>query len=256
MSFEEIFESYCNSYRRYITIPDDENPTLGEFRGKIVFFQNFSSKKKYGLDYRDFFYIQDKYHLSSNWDLYAKWSAVKKHFDDAEKNTSTKFGYINYLSGSGASFSYFVASAHISRETDTSRLATGFTTPGWKNKYPDFPRVNCFIGICTIAFEGTNTLSYNYILKNKPNYVGVVMADFPGPGLIDAIIQVNLKQCKTWTWNERAVIGDIYIYHNPYTKTVDYFKSKVDTTYGYFPIYQSSNYYWEYIGQTRSCREW
>ncbi|WP_251862453.1 hypothetical protein [Clostridium sp. Marseille-Q2269] len=70
-------------------------------------------------------------------------------------------------------------------------MSTGFTTPGWKNKYPDFPRVNCFIGICTIAFEGTNILTTNRINSSKYSRVGIIAADFPGRGLIDSTIRLN-----------------------------------------------------------------
>jgi len=69
------------------------------------------------------------------------------------------------------------------------------TTPGWKNSYPDFPRVDCFIGICTIAFEGVNILTQEYLRNQHPAYVGIVMADFPGPGLIDSLIRLN-SPCK------------------------------------------------------------
>lgn len=122
--------------------------------------------------------------------MYSKWLKVKAQLIKASKN---KQDYINFLSGSIGSFPYFVASGHSSPETKAPRLLTGLTTPGWNNTYPDFPRVSCFIGICSIAFEGVNTLTKNYIINNKLNYVGIVVADFPGSGLINAIIDTNRK---------------------------------------------------------------
>jgi len=105
--------------------------------------------------------------------------------------------FMNYLSGAAAAvgdtvYPYFVASGKSSPATDAPRLATGKTTPGWSD-WPDFPRVDCLLGICTIAFEGTNNLTYNWLGDNNPKRVGIIMADFPGPGLIQRIIDVNSR---------------------------------------------------------------
>jgi len=104
---------------------------------------------------------------------------------------------MNYLSGSGVGtshrlpFPYFVVSGHGHPATDANRLSTGRTTPAW-NSWPDFPRVNCFLGICTIAFEGTNTLTYGGILNGYyTKRVGIIMTDFPGWDLINRIICLN-----------------------------------------------------------------
>jgi len=193
-TFEETFKSYRDKYSQYIWTPMTEPPKLGEVRGKIVILQDFGSPPKtFGLDYSGFI-AQDNYSLSTNWDLYRKWTDVKTHINKANKaNTSERQRFfINYLSGAGpaiTAFPYFVASGHSSPGTSAPRLATGKTTPGWKD-WPDFPRVNCFIGICTIAFEGTNILTYQEI-TNKKMYTGIVMADFPGGGLIDSVIKLN-----------------------------------------------------------------
>lgn len=64
-------------------------------------------------------------------------------------NTATS-SRISFWTGSVGSFPYFVASGKSS--PNGNRLATGLTTPGFSNRYTDFPRVACFIGICTIAF--------------------------------------------------------------------------------------------------------
>ncbi|WP_114153874.1 phosphatidylinositol-specific phospholipase C [Chromobacterium haemolyticum] len=253
MSFQQIFESYYNRYSGYIAIPASNNPSLREVRGKIVFLQNFSSSKRYGISYGAY-NIQDQYSVSTNWDLYGKWEKIKAHLNQA--NTSPRGnGYINYLTASGGSFPYFIASGHSNPATGAPRLATGLTTPGWKNSYPDFPRVNCFIGICTIAFEGSNVLTQEYIQRQRPAYAGMVMADFPGPGLIDTLIQLNLKTCKRWSAGDRATLGDIYRYDNPYSKTVDYFRSRKSGGYWYFPTNQSSNGDWEYLGHASACRD-
>ncbi|AQZ47425.1 1-phosphatidylinositol phosphodiesterase precursor [Paenibacillus larvae subsp. larvae] len=178
------------------------NPTLKEMRGKIVILLNVGGST-IGLNYPHNFNIQDDYHLNTNWDLYDKWLKVKTHLNKAntEHQNGSKTTFINYLSGSGGSFPYFVASGHSSPGTWAPRLATGLTTPGWSHSYPDFPRVACFLGICTIAFEGTNILTTDYITKNDLKYTGIVVSDFPGPDLINNVIGVN---------SHLEFLGDMY----------------------------------------------
>ena len=172
--------------------PDGEdtsnNPTLANMRGKFVVLDQ-GIAGDWGINYwiQD---IQDDYSLGTNWDLYNKWESVKAHIEKSEHGGRETI-FMNYLSGSGGSFPYFVASGHSSNGTSASRLSTGLTTPGWESSYPDFPRVSCFIGICTIAFEGTNTLTADYIASGETDFVGIVMADFPGKRLIENIINLN-----------------------------------------------------------------
>lgn len=188
-SFEETFsQKYWDVYKAYMWQGTSGNPALSDLRGKIVILQDFSASKTYGISYSSFS-IQDDYKLKTNWDLYDKWLKVKKQLAAANSGSSaTK--YMNYLSGSGGSFPYFVASGHSSPGTSAPRLATGRTTPGWKS-WKDFPRINCVLGICTIAFEGTNVLTYERLSKDYKTRVGIIMADFPGPGLIDRTIELN-----------------------------------------------------------------
>lgn len=194
LSFAEIFMNYVNDarYSQYFWRGNDSNVKLNEVRGKIVVMRNFSGID-FGINYGAM-NAQDAYNMNTNWDLYSKWEKVKAHLqaaNTAKANipSANRSFYINYLSASGGSFPYFVVSGHSSPGTGASRLSTGLTTPGWKKSYPDFPRVNCFIGICTIAFEGTNVLTYDYL--TRVNFVGVVMTDFPGHALIERIIQRN-----------------------------------------------------------------
>lgn len=194
-TFEETFRiRYWNSllWGRFFWKPRDRenNPTLSQVRGRIVVLRNFPAGQDFGVDYNTF-NIQDYHNVGSNWDLYDKWIKVLNHMRAANAGPQdTK--YMNYLSASGSkpgSFPYFIASGHSNPATGAPRLATGRTTPGWRRSWPDFPRVNCFLGICTIAFEGTNVLTF----QGMPAYkrVGVIMADFPGPGLIDRTIALN-----------------------------------------------------------------
>ena len=154
-SFEDIFEEYYKRYSSYITIPNDSNPKLGTLRGKIVFLQNFVSRnRQYGLSYKNF-NIQDKHSVSTNWDLYSKWESVKEHFKKTSDHPNSGV-YINYLSASGGSFPYFIASGHSNPATGASRLATGRTTPGWQESYPDFPGSGLIDAIIKVSLRGQN----------------------------------------------------------------------------------------------------
>lgn len=185
-SYAATLDSYLAQNGSKHWVPTNSNPTLDEIRGKFVILQEFSGGN-YGLSYG---YIdkQDDYQMSTNWDLYDKWTRIKNHIVKAQNGNRNTI-YMNYLSAAVGSMPYFVSSGHSSNGTSAPRLATGLTTPGWKNSYPDFPRVSCFIGICTIAFEGTNTLTADYIANG--GFTGMVMADFPGKRLIENIIKLN-----------------------------------------------------------------
>lgn len=170
------------------------------------------------------FNIQDNYCFNDNWDLHDKWLTVKSHMmaATAAAESAPTPGpdqiYVNYLSGSmwasevtdflffKGSFvdPYFVASGHSNPCTGAPRLATGCTDPTvFCGGYYEFPRVDCvnlgpftgFQTICTIVFEGTNVMTYEYIAKElaagNPVFTGIVMADFPGPGLIEKVIGLN-----------------------------------------------------------------
>lgn len=195
-TFEETFKcAYWDPRPNLFWKPINDNPTLKETRGKVVVLQNFTATGSYGIKWDScHFNIQDKYELKTNWDLYDKWTYVKDLMYAANNSDpSGRKTFINFLSGSTGSFPYFVASGQSSPGTNDPRLLTGRTTPGWKDSWPDFPRVGCFIGICSIAFEGTNILSAERIGKGKEfdKYVGMVISDFPGKDLINAIISLN-----------------------------------------------------------------
>nr|WP_254912624.1 phosphatidylinositol-specific phospholipase C domain-containing protein [Bacillus thuringiensis] len=194
-SFEDTFKWYKEIYSPYFWDMTHYNPTLGEVRGKIVVLQDFPSEGWHGIPYH-WLTIQDNYNLSSNWELYNKWTAVKNHLFEA--NTSYQNGgddiYLNYLSGSSSSMivlPYFVASGHSSPGTSASRLSTGLTTPAYEDSYPDFPRLGCGGNVCTIAFEGTNILTTDLIAGSNFSYSGIVASDFPGKGLIANTINLN-----------------------------------------------------------------
>jgi 1-phosphatidylinositol phosphodiesterase len=191
-----FFDSYWSDQRwhRYFwnyTFDAGDNPKLAQVRGKIVVLRDFPGALIWGINYKSFD-IQDEFVMRDNWALYDKWTKVLNHMHKANTGAQN-VKFMNYLSASRGSFPYFVASGHSNPATGAPRLATGRTTPGWRNSWLDFPRVDCWrvfwTNFCTIAFEGTNILTYER-LKNFRR-VGVIMSDFPGPGLIDGVIKLN-----------------------------------------------------------------
>jgi len=186
-AFDDTFTMYKQRYGGLFWNYNSANPTLDQVRGKIVVLQNFSAKQQVGIPWGNL-NIQDNYQLGTNWDLYNKWTSVKQQLGNATYGDMNRI-YVNFLSGAVGSFPYFVASGKSSPGDSAPLLSTGLTTPLFKNSYPDFPRVACFWGMCTIAFEGTNMLTS----ERLPGYgrVGIIMADFPGKLLLRRIIERN-----------------------------------------------------------------
>lgn len=189
-TYENAFLSVYNKYKSYFWVGDYNSiPFLGNVRGKIVILQSFSGGEKYGYRWRNAT-IQDEYTIKNNWDLYNKWTKVKNFLNQTLSSRGGNGFYINFLSASGGSFPYFVVSGQSSSQTNAPLLMTGLTTPGWKSSYPDFPRVSCLGSLCSIAFLGTNQLTADYV-RGKKGYFGIIMTDFPGPDLVDVIINTN-----------------------------------------------------------------
>lgn len=167
-----------------------ENPQLADVRGKVVILADVFNLPK-GIVYKNL-PKQDNYHLNTNWDLHHKWETIKAELErtNGQRNQQIR---LNYLSGSGGSFPYFVASGHVTPSTYGSRLSTGLTEPAFRGYYPDFPRVARLGKLATIAFEGTNTLTADYLTEHAITRAGIVVADFPGQRLIEAVISCNFK---------------------------------------------------------------
>lgn len=219
----------------------DANPPLGDVRGKIVFSQRFDEYRPIGLVYKFQYEILDNYHFKTNWGLYEHWEEIKEFMKrEAETVDPSAISII----GSGGSFPYFAASGRASPEG--RHLVTGYTTPGWSFMYPDFPRSACWGELCSIYFSGLNELTAWYLDNNEFSFKGVVWADFPGPALIQAVIDKNAKSWEYGGATSRK--GDIYVYNNPYSNARDYFEAKKDGRYGWFPTDRTDNDSWKYLG--------
>lgn len=187
--FWQTFQAYAQKYQGLFWDYTGDNPQLGDVRGQIVLLQDFSAPQPFGISYGSL-NAQDDYVLHTNWDLYRKWTEVKQQMANANSGDVNTI-YINYLSGSTGSFPYFVASGQSSSGSSAPLLATGLTTPLFSSWYPDFPRVACFWGMCTIAFEGTDKLAAERLRSGSYHRVGILMADFPGRDLLGGIINLN-----------------------------------------------------------------
>jgi 1-phosphatidylinositol phosphodiesterase len=193
--FDTLVKSGLDKYSRvYRGIVN--NPALRDIRGKIVVLQQFTSSTRLGIPWSSLA-VQDDYYVRTNWDLANKWRAVKGQLDAAQSGPWSTT-YVNFLSGSIGSFPYFVASGHSSPQTGAPNLLTGLTR-GFIDTcssnpqcIPEFPSVGCVGDWCSVAFEGVNVLTMNELnRRGKPNRFGVVYADFPGRGLVQAVIAAN-----------------------------------------------------------------
>lgn len=194
--FADAVEAGLDRYSQNVYTGGGNDPILHDIRGKIVILQNFSSATRIGIPWSGL-NIQDDYSLTTNWDLANKWHAVRRQLDNAESGPRATT-YVNFLSGSGGSFPYFVASGHSSPGTSAPQLLTGWTrgvidTCQYSDRcIPEYPSVNCFLGTCSVAFVGTSLLTMNAIYRRSmPRRYGIVYADFPGAGLISAVIAAN-----------------------------------------------------------------
>jgi len=179
------------------------NPTLREMRGKIVLMQDFPDTTQYGLDYRgseccdctDFpktncdsdatIKIQDAYSMGGLWSMGWKWQSIKRHLQRAAAEDPPKSIYINYLVGSSSGiYPYTVASGHWTW-LNNDHFVCGFCS--WAEH---LFRSGCWPFYC-YYYNGMNELTYNYIMGHHDQRTGIIMADFPGGGLIDHIIAVN-----------------------------------------------------------------
>ena len=164
-SFEDTFVSYRSQFSSHIwTPPNDKGymPNLGDVRGKIVIIQNFSdggSNSTYGVAW-SLFSMQDEYNVPTIFDIDDKWEKAKEHFVklNSDKGVGPKWAYMNFLSG-------------------TSFGAYPYTVAGGTGA----------------GIRGVNDYALEYLFKGNAQRVGVVMMDFPGAGLIDAIIAHNFR---------------------------------------------------------------
>lgn len=173
------------------------NPLLADMRGRVVILDNFSGGN-IGIGYGTMI-AQDNYGLTSIQQQADKYHDIINHMSSSTAlNPDNLYG--NFTSAAQASFPYFFASGHSAPANGAGRLATGWTrgvidTCGsYSRCIPEYACVAEFLGTCTVVYEGQNTMVKNF-LHSHPEITrtGLVFSDFPGTGLIDAIIDVNQR---------------------------------------------------------------
>ncbi|MCB1806531.1 MAG: phosphatidylinositol-specific phospholipase C [Candidatus Competibacteraceae bacterium] len=178
-TYEDTFLLYDAQYPGLIWHPSTwgtnaipDIPTLGDVRGKIVILQDFfvgSAPNFYGLRYRD----EDPIHLANDasvptiFDIVDLWNRSKAHLDEADAGSDDDL-YIVYLSG--VSFS---GGAYPRDVSGGLFLPLPPDVAGW--------------------YRGTNDYALEYFFKANQTRTGVVMMDFPGPGIIAAIVAHNMR---------------------------------------------------------------
>ena len=194
--FAERVQEDLSQFPSLIYTGENDNPTLGEIRGKIVILQDFTGED-IGILWGSLTpQMQDEWRVSSNEQLASKWTDVRDHFIKTATGSADLIN-VNFLSGSGGAFPYFLASGHADWFADAPHLDTKWTRGEIDSCSSDalcideYPSGDCFLGTCTVAFEGINRLAMDYITRGVEGRVGIVMADFPGAGLIRAIIELN-----------------------------------------------------------------
>ncbi|TDQ55092.1 phosphatidylinositol-specific phospholipase C [Actinorugispora endophytica] len=134
---------------------DGRVPDLGETRGRIVILQDFDSSVPYGPRWGgDRTDIQDEYHLPTLFHVPQKWDLVRSHFERTDQGAPDVL-HVNHLSASGGALPVSVAKG-----------ALGVT--------------------------GMNERALDHLEAGNVRRTGTVMADFPGPALVEAVIARNL----------------------------------------------------------------
>lgn len=163
-SFAQTYDWYRSLYSNLIFQgPSDRIPTLGEVRGKVVVLHDFDEGSERGFDWSSsLLNIQDEFYVCCIWEIDAKWQHVLDHLvltNTPEPGDENDL-FINFTSGSGGLFPSSVAGGECC------------TTTGVNEFFLDF------------LFAGT-------LVRPFPK-TGVMLMDFPGAGLIDAVIARNM----------------------------------------------------------------
>lgn len=227
-SFEDTFLRYRELFGSLFFKPEGHGKlsldlntlTLGEVRGKVVVLQDFETSecdkkeenesdgekkvhrhhKVYGPRWQEAA-IQDQFAIYTIWSMYyGKWLPIKEHLKAANDSfsfsnstpNSTPF-YINFLSASVGVMPYFAASGNVAWGTNGERQYFGLVSGTSSHKYEDYPREKCVLDgrYCLVHFEGMNMLTWQLLTTKQFSFVGIIFADFPGCGLLQAIIDVN-----------------------------------------------------------------
>jgi len=134
-------------------------PNLGEVRGKIILIQKFSSPNPIGFsDFDLAFFPFGLWNVPTLFHIKSNWKKKREFLEAVNVRVFGNRCNITSLSGNSAL-------AH------PNHIAGGFL---------------CF-------FRGINDYALEYIFRGDHEYLGTLMMDFPGEGLINALIAMNMK---------------------------------------------------------------
>jgi hypothetical protein len=179
------------------------DPSSCDARGKVLILDHYMEEtlaaNHYYLHFENLRHHRPLWEdLRTNVDLYDRlWLPTKDHLDDAARRSDMGTIYLIGIGGSGGGFPYFFASGHSSPGTGAPRLSTGLVDgiTADASVFPDFPRTACALGLCTISYEGMNTLVADYVMRPEfhmaNSRIGILSADFPGWRFITAVASVN-----------------------------------------------------------------
>lgn len=152
-------------------------PTLGAVRGKVVVLQDYDYAPFWGIRYitpggHQPFDSQDAFVVPfSKAGFDAKWSGIYSHLYATNAGDRTKTWYVNYLSGGTETYPERVAGGYFD----------GFLAAGMNDRMLALLRGSALLE--PPAGSGS--------AKVPLTCMGTLMVDFPGPGLIQAIINLN-----------------------------------------------------------------
>ncbi|WP_233515416.1 phosphatidylinositol-specific phospholipase C [Marinitenerispora sediminis] len=131
-------------------------PDLGQVRGRIVILQDFDGAGTvYGPRWAGAgMSIQDDYEVPTLFDIARKWEKARTHFETTRTGPADRL-HINFLSGA----SLGALPIHV---------ASG-----------------------GLGFRGVNDYALSHLRATDLPRTGVVMADYPGPGLVEEILAEN-----------------------------------------------------------------
>ncbi|ATB48299.1 phosphatidylinositol phosphodiesterase [Corallococcus macrosporus DSM 14697] len=161
-SFAATYEAYRNNpaYQPYLWT-GRHVPTLREVRGKIVILDDFAGGT-YGIPWGGLD-LQDDWTVSSIFDIAGKWDKVRGHLTRTNTGSPSTL-FVNFLSGASA-------------------FAHPFTVAGGG-----------------MGVRGVNDYAIDHLVAGQVQRAGILFMDFPGAGLIDAILALNFRLLSSTTW--------------------------------------------------------
>ncbi len=179
-SFTDTFKDYRDDKYPglFADIGDGRHiPTLGAVRGKVVVLQDYDYSPFWGIRYitpgsNPPFDSQDNYVVAfSKAGFESKWAGIYRHLYATNAGNRTTTWYVNYLSGGTETYPERVAGGY----------SNGFSAAGMNDRM--LTRLRSSAPLDPPSGSGAAPVSLTG--------AGTVFMDFPGPGLIQAIIDLN-----------------------------------------------------------------